>query len=744
MGGGAGSERVNVWPLLHKEDDGLALLWPLFDVDSRGFALRPLVAHDDTKWEVLYPWAAHDTRTGRGWALPAYWTKDVAGCFPLFHFGAFNYVGLAYWRNEGGRTVWGGVFPLALFGELNHVGPVWWTPADGGYGVFPLFGAGSVRHVGPVWWRRAPTAGRAWGVFPLLWSSADAREFALLPLYMHSLGEARRTRTYLFGLARTDAREDGHRNWFAPLYYDSLRDAGEKRDQVFAPFYYLRKRADETRVFTLLGDRGVRDDGGSFNLYPLWWSNRTADSAMKMLLPLFYYEEDGDQRALLTPLGGRGWSASGATRYLNVLGPLYHHSASDDGRRERTAVLWPFYERASDGDERTTRSVPFFSSTTRGEASEGWYALGLGHFRSSPKESSQRFWPLFSATNQARAPGWMYDATLYGQREDAAGSERWLFPLYAGERTSDGFERRYLLGLGAHAERHGETSWRAWPLASSSKFETRRDWLSWTTLFGRRERPESRTSHVLTPLVYLSERVETPTRRASTTHLLTGVRLASEERLGLVVPTASGAAAESLHSRREHSLFFGLYTNRLERFVAWKPNTVPADDARVLERFSSRYAGLGTLRRDEAAAREILARHDRDPRPDDTRPDDPRAFDEQLAAFVAERSHVVARRSVNVPLVWDYERDWDSREWSGPLGLIHSRRDARGSKFSFLYYAYRSATTGDATRRDIFPFVTWDSAPRSTEISFLWRVLRFKREDGKSGGHVLFVPWGAR
>jgi hypothetical protein len=97
---------------------------------------------------------------------------------------------------------------------------------------------------------------------------------------------------------------------------------------------------------------------------------------------------------------------------------------------------------------------------------------------------------------------------------------------------------------------------------------------------------------------------------------------------------------------------------------------------------------------------------------------------------------------VNVPLVFDYERSPNVMEWSGPLGLIHSRRDEKASKFSFLYYGYRRVTQGDSTRRDIFPFITWDSGPDSSEVSFLWRFLRYQRDGERSGGHVLFIPWG--
>lgn len=735
MGGASSSERVSLWPLVHKDGDGLAVAWPLFDVDTRGFALRPLVATDGSDWEVLYPWAAHDGESGVGWALPAYWSKHVVGLFPLFHLGQFSFVGPVYWRRDAGRTRWGGVFPLALLGDFNHVGPAWWERDGASWGLFPLFGVGATRHVGPIWWRDGAASGGGWGVFPLMWKSADASRFAVLPFYAHVLEPQRRTRVLLAGLVGADQRAERRLRWAAPLYYDDERTDGE--DEVLLPFYYERKRGADTQVFTLLGNRSVRDDGGSLNLYPLWWSSRSGDAATKLLLPLFYYERDGDERALLTPLGGRGWSESGATRYLNVLGPLYHHSASADGRRERTALLWPLFEHVRDGAERTTRSVPFFSSSSDGDRREGWYAFGLGHFRSRANESSHRFWPLYSTSDERSSPGWFYATTLFGQRAKGELRERWLFPLFSSEKTPGGSESQLLLGAGAYATKEGEVSWRAWPLASSSRFEVERDWLHWATLFGHRRRSESEQRHLFTPLVYSNSVSRSPQRTERTTHVLTAARWTSERTHGLVMPDASESSAGSRTERTEISLGFGLFTNELERFVAWREGAVTSEEALVLQRFDSRFDALAGFERDEPAARAILERHGEAPLDES-----PQALRSALARFVDRAGEHVSRRSLNVPFVFDYERGPDSLEWSGPLWLIHSRRAAEGSRFSFLYYGYRSVTKGDTTRRDIFPFITWDSSPHSSEVSFLWRLFRYRREGARSGGHVLFVPWG--
>ncbi len=728
--GDSSAERVSLWPLVHAEQDSLAVAWPLFDVDSRGFALRPLVAADSGDWEVLFPWASHDAQSGRGWAAPAYWSKRAVGFFPLFHLGQFSYVGPVYWRREAGRTRWGGVFPLALLGEFNHVGPVWWESRSPNWGVFPLFGVGATRHVGPAWW-----SDEGWGLFPLVWSSADSARLGLLPFYAHRRTPSRTTRVLLAGLLGADRRPGRDVRWAAPLYYSDER--ADRSDELLLPLYYERRRGSETQVFTLLGNRSVRDDGGSLNVYPLWWSSRSGDAKTRMLLPLFYYEQDGDERALLTPLGGRGWSSSGATRYLNVLGPLYHHSASADGRRERTALAWPLYERVRTDSERTLRSVPFFSSTSDSERSEGWYALGLGHFERTKEQRAHRFWPFFSSSEGVRAPGWLYDWTLFGRRGREGRRESWLFPLYASKSEPALEQTQWLLGAASHATSGGQTSWRAWPFASSSNFDTDNDWLHWATLVGRRRRAGTEQTHVLTPLVYLSDESSSPHESTRSTHVLALSRWRHERRHGLVLPDSSGLSQRSRSESSELSLLFSLFTHRLERFVVWREDGPTREEAGVLQNFDTRLDSIPGVVRDESAARAILERRGHAPLDGS-----PQALRDALAHLLDSSTTTVERRSLGAPLLFHYERGPDSLEWSGPLSLVRSRRDAHSAEFSFLYYGYRSVTKGDTTRRDIFPFITWDSGPGQREVSFFWRLLRYRRDGERTGGHVLFIPWG--
>jgi len=135
------------------------------------------------------------------------------------------------------------------------------------------------------------------------------------------------------------------------------------------PLFAKTQHGDATHWWTLLGDTwhageadgttGVRASG--LNVYPLYWSARSGERSRQMLVPFYYYREQGDARLVLTPFGGRGWDASGGSSFFNVLGPVYHHSEGTVAGVpvESTAVAWPLFERSRSGDTTTTRALPF-------------------------------------------------------------------------------------------------------------------------------------------------------------------------------------------------------------------------------------------------------------------------------------------------------------------------------------------------------------------------------------------------
>ncbi len=98
---------------------------------------------------------------------------------------------------------------------------------------------------------------------------------------------------------------------------------------------------------------------------------------------------------------------------------------------------------------------------------------------------------------------------------------------------------------------------------------------------------------------------------------------------------------------------------------------------------------------------------------------------------------------VGTPLLFNYrERGEDRQSWNSLLGTIQYSENAKASEFRLLWYLYRQRSTETETTRDLFPFVSWDSGEERSRFSFLWRLFNWERNGDKTGGHVLFIPWG--
>ena len=773
MAADAAPDRVNLWPLAYHNGHETSVLWPIFDIDDRGFAVRPLVAKEGTAWSVLWPLSSFDTARGTGWAFPWYRFENNTGVFPVANFGRWNFVGPAWWKKDGGKTTAGGLFPIAAFGNLNYVGPVWWLSGGGEYGdiglfpvamfgelnyvgpvwwgrggdshgVFPLYGknlfGSPVRHVGPAWWKAEGDDGFAGGLFPLLSFSSDGSRFMLLPLYSHTLRPGSRTRNALLGLGHTFRGETKEEDWLLPLYY--RRVEGDKKDTALFPFFWKRTRGDLAQVYTLLGHRRVAAEDSSLSIYPLWWSSRSADSSWRMLLPFFYYGEEGDERTLITPLGGRGWSRTGESAFVNFLGPLYHRSVSKRRDESRTALLWPLFERHRKGESTTTRMVPFFSSTSSPDEGEAWYALGLGARTRDATGSSHRLWPLYSWSTQDKKPSILYDLTLVGHPRRGERTDTNLFPLYASTKTPERSEVDGLLGLLHYGKRgagpaQATEAW-LWPLASYHEGVEAGGFLRHTTLFGRARWEEGRSFQVGCSLLYSNRRGtrgDTNYARRSVLSLFSRER---EDRTGPFVPSGPRLHPANRVSRRANGLLFGIISGERETYRVWKDGTVAEQEAHALATFSVRQETGEDQDQHADAAREVLARHGAALSADEG----PEALRDAIDDFTLAQTEIVEHRQVRVPLLYGYERTGEEVSWYGPLWLVRSRREPDHAKFSVLYYAYRSETKGEWTTRDLFPFITWDTGPGETRFSFLWRLVHYERHGNRRGGHVLFIPWG--
>ena len=737
-------DRVNLWPLAYHDGRGTSVLWPLFDIDEKGFALRPVLSKDETRWNVLWPFASWDTAKGEGWVFPYYDLDGNRGVLVLANIGTSSWVGPVWWtRVESGDVEARGIFPVAWWlPDVRVVGPAWWSRDSSSWGLFPLFGRdlSGMNHVGLAWWLDDEDT---YGLLPLFYHADEGRQLAVVPFYAHDLGDDHATRSYLLGLARTHRTKSLRRDWAFPFWYDS--EEADEKDRILLPIFYRRERGDEAHVFTALGDRRVAPDGSSFNLYPLWWASESEESSWNTLLPLYYYADRLGERTLITPLGGRGWSASGRTRYTNVLGPLFHYSRNETGSESRTAFLWPLFERHRQVEDTTTRALPLFTHSSSPERSETWFALGLAHRSRAEEASAWRLSPLAavsrSSAEDGDVPSLLYHLSAYGNHAHRGRTDHYLFPLFRRTTGTDSSSTSLLLDIGYH-EREGDARrWHLWPLVGWSYGY---DWPGIEhdlTLIGR-SRSEHRSSfHIGGPLLYATSEQDDGFRRHSSTQLLTFFSKRGEEFHRDYVPLQIAPSRGDRVSSRRMDFLLGLWWDEQSRTKRWREGVVDEDQAIELRRWSRGPKGLPapSEMRDAEAARAILAQHDAPPASTSDS-----ALSERVRAFAAEHTELLDHRDGGIPFLYGYERSPTEREWYGPLWLLHHKSDEKKERTAFLYYGYRSETEGDRTSRDIFPFITWDTAKDGEErtVSFLWRLFRYERRGDTRGGHLLFIPWG--
>jgi hypothetical protein len=863
-------DRLNLWPLAFSAGGGTSILWPLVDFDANGFAVRPLVSHDKHDWDFLWPLSHFDAEYGEGWALTFYRLGDNVGLAPVFNFGpTFNYVLPAWWEKEGGRVTHYGLFPI--FGaqdDFGYAGLAWWNREEGhgGFGLFPLFTVSSgLNWYGPLWWNAAdgesaPSA----GLFPLVWKWGDPTQILVFPLYY---GDAERQVVFPFYYGDETRRfvfpawySDETRRALLPFYYgehDPDRDlhvslvpptywetrAGRENHFVL-PFYghVAREGFDLTAWFPLyatrstpagwhwfspIGDGWSEGSRSGLDLYPLWYSARSGDTSREMLLPFYYYRQRDDDRLLLTPLGGRGWNASGRSRFVNVLGPVYHHSIGSD--TETVAVAWPFYEAERIGEKTKITSIPFFGSTRTpsgrdtwflaglgrsvekddsssfrlfplvatsdakespdllfdftlagassngaswsrhllplfwesGDARQGrsdaWTLAGLGRSVEEPGASSLRLFPLYSQSSAAEPPDPLFDWTLVGLHSNEGAWSGHVFPLYWGRGDGDTTTHTGPLGLARVATTEHGSAWRLWPLASWSSDPAADGVVDELSLF-RHERTDTGTRDWLFPLYYSSRRgdeadvgVLSPLFRRQTTASGSSLRL---------WPLFSTSDAAGLDDWFDPFTLFGTHTTPEKDHVHVGTDAIFGFD-RCGEGKRSWNARLFTFcdfghdeRTRETAQPDLEEQRIANANGDGAAHRKAVTVERDHAGFLfdwflVEKSATLdddgGRRDEShyrLPLLHEYRGTPEKREWDLLCYAVHSTETRDEGSFSVLGYGYRRERKGETISRDIFPFVTWDTAPQSKHVSFLWHLFDYDRQGDRRSGHVLFIPWG--
>ena len=109
------------------------------------------------------------------------------------------------------------------------------------------------------------------------------------------------------------------------------------------------------------------------------------------------------------------------------------------------------------------------------------------------------------------------------------------------------------------------------------------------------------------------------------------------------------------------------------------------------------------------------------------------------------KKHVYpAKTSRFASLLFRSSRTPDCRKWSVLWFLFRGENSAEKAHFSVLEFLFRYRREGTRTSLLCFPFVTVNGDEKSSEWSFLYRILHFRNSGGRRSGHILFVPFGEK
>lgn len=83
-------------------------------------------------------------------------------------------------------------------------------------------------------------------------------------------------------------------------------------------------------------------------------------------------------------------------------------------------------------------------------------------------------------------------------------------------------------------------------------------------------------------------------------------------------------------------------------------------------------------------------------------------------------------------------------EWHFCHILAGGRKEGDRQSSHILHLLYRRRQDGEKTETIFFPFISHVRDGKNERTSFLWRVFSIGQKNGKTGGHILFIPFGEK
>ena len=474
------------WNDRHSELDSFLLLyWRYRDIpaDVTTTVVGPYYQRIDPAGatRVVFPlfWYFHDrsqAATAHGF-FPLYFHRHspderttAAGIFPLW----------AYHRHfsDGGSS--GGVFPLVFSGQHNDrshlvVAPLLWHFRDR---------ASSTTLAFPLWYHASDAASSLTAIFPLLFFAGHDHQASFhiqIPLLWHFADSLRGTSTTIAPLFFRDVDRTGWSVGIMPLVF--LGGGGQRSHFVLFPLFWWFRDVSADRTTTAVGPYLHRS-----------WGGETTDA----LFPLFHYR--------------RGARPGGQDETSFTLFPFAHY------RRDHRSTLFasPLAAWIRRPGLKAGFVLPYFWYRSDTVQARGVPLVYLDHYFQGSGQRTRMFGPYLMVDG----PGVTARVFLpfYARYWEAGDTGTYVFPLYFGRRSDDGYRLDSFLPFfwSSHDQSHRTLTIGPWFRTEDDQQHSRasglvpffvsadspKRHLLVTPLFVYHRNHETQTSHVVSWLYY--------------------------------------------------------------------------------------------------------------------------------------------------------------------------------------------------------------------------------------------------
>lgn len=671
---------VNFWPFFFRSSDYWSALWPMIDSDPYGFAIRPFYNHEGDEYSILFPLTAWNPAAGDGWVTLFAWNRNAFGFLPLT------------WQWSGEHEGGGYYTPLCIWScdrSKSHRYANW--PKDD----FKLF------------------------LFPVLWGHETSME-------------------------------SGEWSWLFSSYdYPGIKNEWLYRFAGKKPF--PASREEFVRFRTEILDQLPRNERRLRGIIPLWWGS-TEDNG------------DYDHRFLLLA----GCERNGGGSNWDVLGPVLARYSSENHSK---VSHWSTVEESS---FTSCVLMSHFSSERSRSRDEMWKKLNdFEAFGYGSKPFGQKLPAIRDALKKLdpskELPETVVDdvtfrlfvSDLRKQYRFSETTDRFgtVAPLFWYDITPDhsSWVLPPLLTWWRSAGEHGDGYFYSLPLL---------------TFIDRS--PEEDTSIIFTPLGYYAKTVRRERRdypifdarknaspgeneyvELRDRYAVCGLFYRGRFGYNAAKPGVNAAAAERLRGALRKLPGEWRY---LERRRAELDKQSSVNDrwqtGSEIERLK-KLIRVEEIRidRKKLADQVALYREKVDCALDDagvlglkfkaeTFADDAAAR-EAADELIDKCTDLCYYEDIGNGLLFHKEKfaNGDSR-WK-LLGFLAGGEKTGGRESThILHLLYRSRREGSRSERVYFPFIVDRQDGEDSSFSFMWRVFALNRRNGRTSGHILFIPFG--